>query len=74
MMKTIGEVGLSAAAQREVLLDHAAKLNRGCEEALGQAEDVEAVKERHRAVARLLQSPDGRLRMASEWMWLAGSA
>ena len=76
MMKTIGEVGLgvTAEAHREVLLRHAAKLKRGCEDALGQPEDVEDVKDRHRAVARLLQNPDDQLRMASERAWLAGSA
>ena len=77
MMKTIGEVGLSVPeAYRAGLLEHATKLRRGCEGegGLGQAEDVELVKDRYRAVTRLLRNvEDGRL-MASEQAWLAGSA
>lgn len=76
MMKTIGEVGMRAEreAHREVLLEHAARLKRGCEEGLGQQEDVELIKDRYRAVARLLKDPEGRRLLASERAWLAGSA
>lgn len=75
-LKTIGEVAgrTPTASRRAVLRRHADALAEGAEAALGVEADREAVRERHRAVARLLAGHVSYEEAVASWGWMGGSA
>ena len=74
--KVLGEIaGVAASAEaRGILRHHADAIFEGCEARLGQATDLDEVRQRHRAVRGVLRGEEAYDHAAYHRQWLGGSA